>query len=1182
MAEVKTQKIILKRSSVAGKIPTADQLDPGELAINLADGLLTSKDTENNIIDLNSPDRPLGIENDGSMKGAIESSDSVKTALSKIENNILDNELVTSTSLNELKSDKVDKSSIVNSNPTLSFGSTSTVGSIDGKEFKVTMPANPNTDTKVTSAANHYAPTSVTYTPTVGSAVTWGGAVVTGITKDDKGHIVGVTTGTIPGSPSSTTYTFANGSDGSFTVTPSSGTAQKVTIGKPSTAGTSDVANRTNSALTVKVKSGTTEGVDQYTFNGSSAKSLDIKAGTNVTLLAEEGSVTISSTNTDTKYSAGTGLSLSGTTINHSNSVTAGTDISGTSNVSNTVGTAASISIPYFSYDAQGHITKSGTKTLTINTEKNTDTHYTSKNIVGASATASANAAASNGSVFINHLESNSTTPTSSHKIIGSGATTVVSDASGNITINSTNTTYGVATTDSNGLMSSGDKTKLDGIASGANNYVHPTTSGNKHIPSGGSSGQILRWSADGTAVWGADTDTNTTYTFTGGTNSFQVTPSGGSAQVVAVTPSVSSLSTSRTISLTGAVTGSVSTDFSSNASIATTLAGFDASKITSGTISIDRLPKGALERLSIVANTAARLALTTATVQNGDTVKQTDTGVMYYVKDDTKLSTEAGWEPYSAGTATSVPWSGVTGKPSTFTPTTHNHTISQISDFPANWDWSKISNKPTSYTPSSHTQAYTTLTGSTTTANQAIVSNGTANGWTLKTLGSNAFNSTAIPTNYAGSSSAGGAATSANKVNTNLVLKVNSGTTEGTNQYTFNGSAAKTLDIKAGSNVTLTATAGVLTIASTNTVYSLPTATSDVLGGVKTGSNITNSSGTISITKANVVAALGYTPPTTDTNTTYSAGSNGGLSLSGTAFSLNAPASSTVTNTTGTTATTVVSTGTGVANRNYAIYRTTTGQPYVTVPWTDSNTTYSAGTGMSLSGTTFNCTVVNTDTKVTAVGNHYTPSGGTTLSASGGGSLTANSSQVVTGITRDAAGHITGITSGKLPADNNTTYTFANGTNGFTVTPSGGSAQTVSITINTVKSPDGTKVLSVANTGSTLSGALTVSDRVNSVDGFYQTSDKRLKENVVDLGSVLNKIDGIPTVNFNYISDEDKKLQIGTIADEVEKIFPELVSKGSDGYKTVDYSKFSIIALSAIKELSKKVDELSKKVNGL
>lgn len=58
--------------------------------------------------------------------------------------------------------------------------------------------------------------------------------------------------------------------------------------------------------------------------------------------------------------------------------------------------------------------------------------------------------------------------------------------------------------------------------------------------------------------------------------------------------------------------------------------------------------------------------------------------------------------------------------------------------------------------------------------------------------------------------------------------------------------------------------------IATGANAYSLPTATSSVLGGVRTGSNITNSSGTISLTKANVTSALGYTPPTT--NTTYSA----------------------------------------------------------------------------------------------------------------------------------------------------------------------------------------------------------------------------------------------------------------------------------------------------------------------
>ena len=49
-----------------------------------------------------------------------------------------------------------------------------------------------------------------------------------------------------------------------------------------------------------------------------------------------------------------------------------------------------------------------------------------------------------------------------------------------------------------------------------------------------------------------------------------------------------------------------------------------------------------------------------------------------------------------------------------------------------------------------------------------------------------------------------------------------------------------------------------------------LPIASSSTLGGVKVGSNISISSGTISLTKANVTAALGYTPPTSDTNTTY------------------------------------------------------------------------------------------------------------------------------------------------------------------------------------------------------------------------------------------------------------------------------------------------------------------------
>ena len=64
------------------------------------------------------------------------------------------------------------------------------------------------------------------------------------------------------------------------------------------------------------------------------------------------------------------------------------------------------------------------------------------------------------------------------------------------------------------------------------------------------------------------------------------------------------------------------------------------------------------------------------------------------------------------------------------------------------------------------------------------------------QTLDLSAYSQTNHTHNYAGSSSAGGAAISANKVNTNLVVKLNSGTTEGTSLFTFNGSAAKTINI--------------------------------------------------------------------------------------------------------------------------------------------------------------------------------------------------------------------------------------------------------------------------------------------------------------------------------------------------------------------------------------------------
>lgn len=106
-----------------------------------------------------------------------------------------------------------------------------------------------------------------------------------------------------------------------------------------------------------------------------------------------------------------------------------------------------------------------------------------------------------------------------------------------------------------------------------------------------------------------------------------------------------------------------------------------DASQITSGVVPLERLPHGCLERLVIVTNDEARFALTTAQVQQGDTVKVESTQMMYFVVDESKLNSPDGYVAYTAGAASAVDWSAVMGKPETY---------------PSSW--SQISGKPETY----------------------------------------------------------------------------------------------------------------------------------------------------------------------------------------------------------------------------------------------------------------------------------------------------------------------------------------------------------------------------------------------------------------------------------------------------------------------------------------------------
>lgn len=76
-----------------------------------------------------------------------------------------------------------------------------------------------------------------------------------------------------------TTYVFANGTDGSFTVTPRNGEPQKVLIGKPATAGSADNATQVKNSLIVTLNSGSNEGTTKFTFNGSAKKIVNITPG---------------------------------------------------------------------------------------------------------------------------------------------------------------------------------------------------------------------------------------------------------------------------------------------------------------------------------------------------------------------------------------------------------------------------------------------------------------------------------------------------------------------------------------------------------------------------------------------------------------------------------------------------------------------------------------------------------------------------------------------------------------------------------------------------------------------------------------------------------------------------------------------------------------------------------------
>lgn len=95
---------------------------------------------------------------------------------------------------------------------------------------------------------------------------------------------------------------------------------------------------------------------------------------------------------------------------------------------------------------------------------------------------------------------------------------------------------------------------------------------------------------------------------------------------------------------------------------------------------------------------------------------------------------------------------------------------------------------------------------------------------------------------------------------------------------------------------------------------------------------------------------------------------------------------------------------------------------------------------------------------------------------------------------------------------------------------------------------------------------------------GFFKESDVRLKSNIVPLNHTLDQICNIPTVEF----DMHDKHQIGTVAQDLENNFAEIVNTDSDGMKFVDYCMLGVVAIEGVKLLRQEIEDLKKQIQEL
>lgn len=126
-----------------------------------------------------------------------------------------------------------------------------------------------------------------------------------------------------------------------------------------------------------------------------------------------------------------------------------------------------------------------------------------------------------------------------------------------------------------------------------------------------------------------------------------------------------------------------------------------------------------------------------------------------------------------------------------------------------------------------------------------------------------------------------------------------------------------------------------------------------------------------------------------------------------------------------------------------------------------------------------------------------------------------------------------------------------------------------------------------VRSSGNVLVGTTTnngeklyVAGSIRATGSITANSDVRLKKNIERIENALEKVEQISGYTYNTIYDEDR--HAGVIAQEIDKVLPEIVNKGNDGLMGVEYGNISALLIEAIKEQKVLIESLQAKVEAL